>query len=55
MGWTDQIDLADEQFHERSNDPYWSENSLLGFNVPERDAELEDVADGGGAENAPRA
>jgi hypothetical protein len=36
MGWTDTIDVADEQFHPRSDDPYWSENSLLGFNVPER-------------------
>jgi hypothetical protein len=36
MGWTDRIDVADEQFHPHSADPYWSENSLLGFNVPER-------------------
>lgn len=36
MGWTDKIDLAEEQFHKRSDDPYWSENSLLGFTVPER-------------------
>ncbi|HTK63994.1 MAG TPA: hypothetical protein VL595_16520, partial [Pseudonocardia sp.] len=36
MGWTDKIDIADEHFHPRSDDPYWSENSLLGFNVPER-------------------
>jgi hypothetical protein len=36
VGWTDAIDISDEQFHPRSGDPYWSENSLLGFNVPER-------------------
>ena len=36
MGWTDQIDVADEHFHPKSDDPYWSENTLLGFTVPER-------------------
>jgi len=36
MGWSDQINVADEHFHERSSDPYWSENTLLGFDVPER-------------------
>jgi hypothetical protein len=36
VGWTDEIDIADEQFHTGSDDPYWSENSLLGFNSPER-------------------
>lgn len=36
MPWKENIDLADEYFHERNDDPYWSENSLLGFNVPER-------------------
>ena len=34
MGWTDKIDIADEYFHERSDDPYWSENTLFGFTVP---------------------
>jgi hypothetical protein len=36
MGWTDQIDVADEYFHPKSDDPYWSENTLLGFTMPER-------------------
>lgn len=36
MAWSDEIDFADEHFHEHSSDPYWSENSLLGFSVPER-------------------
>lgn len=36
MGWSDTIDHADEHFHERSSDPYWSENTLMGFTVPER-------------------
>jgi hypothetical protein len=36
MPWNDKIDVADEHFHPRSDDPYWSENTLLGFNVPER-------------------
>lgn len=34
--WTDKIDVRDEYFHARSTDPYWSENTLFGFNVPER-------------------
>lgn len=36
MGWTDTINFAAECFHPRSDDLYWSENSLLGFTVPER-------------------
>ena len=36
MGWSDTINVADEYFHEKSDDPYWSENTLLGFTVPER-------------------
>lgn len=36
MGWTDTIDVSDEHFHPKSDDPYWSENTLLGFTVPER-------------------
>ena len=36
MGWSDKIDIADEYFHEKSPDPYWSENTLFGFTVPER-------------------
>ncbi|WP_293002218.1 hypothetical protein [Mycobacterium sp.] len=36
MAWNDKIDEADEQFHQHSDDPYWSENSLLGFTAPER-------------------
>lgn len=35
MAWSDTVDVADEYFHEPSSDPYWSENSLLGFSVPE--------------------
>jgi len=34
--WSDQIDIRDEHFHKRSNDPYWSENTLFGFTVPGR-------------------
>jgi hypothetical protein len=36
MAWNDTVNVADEYFHKRSDDPYWSENSLLGFTVPER-------------------
>lgn len=36
MSWSDSIDVADEHFHRRSDDPYWSENTLLGFTAPER-------------------
>jgi hypothetical protein len=36
MAWSDEIDTADEYFHPKSDDPYWSENTLLGFTVPER-------------------
>ena len=36
MGWSDTINVADEYFHPKSDDPYWSENTLLGFTVPER-------------------
>ncbi len=36
MGWSDQVNVADEYFHRPSKDPYWSENSLLGFSIPER-------------------
>lgn len=36
MVWNDTVNVADEFFHQRSDDPYWSENSLLGFTVPER-------------------
>lgn len=36
MGWSDQINVADEHFHERSSDPYWSENTLFGFTIPEK-------------------
>src|ERR1700730_14962811 len=36
MGWTDTINIEDEYFHKKSEDPYWSENTLLGFTVPER-------------------
>jgi hypothetical protein len=36
MGWTDTLDVADEYLHKASGDPYWSENSLLSFNAPER-------------------
>jgi hypothetical protein len=36
MPWVDTIDVADEHFHKDNGDPYWSENSILGFTVPER-------------------
>jgi len=36
MGWSDEINEADEHFHPKSPDPYWSENTLFGFTVPER-------------------
>src|SRR3954449_12339820 len=36
MGWSEEINVADEHFHECSSDPYWSENTLLGFTIPER-------------------
>lgn len=34
--WVDQPEVRDEYFHIRSDDPYWSENTLWSFNVPER-------------------
>ncbi len=34
MGWSDEVNLADEYFHNCSDDPYWSETSLLGFTAP---------------------
>jgi hypothetical protein len=36
MAWSDKVDVADEYFHLNNGDPYWSENSILGFTVPER-------------------
>ena len=35
-GWIDQPNVRDEYFHRYSDDPYWSENTLMSFNVPER-------------------
>jgi len=35
-GWCEEVNIRDEYFHKYSSDPYWSENTLMGFTVPER-------------------
>lgn len=37
MPWSDVVDVRDEQFHKRTDDPYWNESSFISFSAPEID------------------
>jgi hypothetical protein len=37
MVWSEDINVKDDNFHPRNNDPWWNEASYISFRVPERD------------------
>ena len=37
MVWSEVVNIKDDNFHPRNNDPWWNEASYISFRVPERD------------------